>query len=100
MTAELIAKVEGAAGHLSLNRPKAIHALTLDMCHAMIAALTGWASDPAVSVILLDHAEGRGFCSGGDINLLRHSALTDGGVSGRKFFHDEYQLNHQLFTYA
>ncbi len=100
MTAELIVKIDGAAGHLSLNRPKAIHALTLDMCHAMGAALTGWASDPAVSVVLLDHAEGRGFCSGGDINLLRHSALTDGGVSGRRFFHDEYQLNHQLFTYA
>ena len=99
MTVELIARVDGAVGHLSLNRPKAIHALTLDMCHAMTAALSAWASDAAVKTIVLDHAEGRGFCSGGDINLLRQSALTDGGVSGRAFFHDEYQLNHQLFTY-
>tara|TARA_R110002072_G_scaffold162846_6_gene315140 strand:- start:1381 stop:2433 length:1053 start_codon:yes stop_codon:yes gene_type:complete len=86
-------------GHVSLDRPKALHALTLDMCHAMSAALSEWAGDEAVEAVVLDHAEGRGFCAGGDIGMLRDSALNDGGVSGRKFFHDEYQLNHQLFTY-
>jgi len=99
MTQELLTSIEGAAGKLSLNRPKALHSLTLDMCHAMSSALTAWASDEAVKAVILDHAEGRGFCAGGDINLLRESALNDGGVSGRKFFHDEYQLNHQMFTY-
>ena len=86
-------------GHVSLDRPKALHALTIDMCHAMSAALSEWAGDEAVEAVVLDHAEGRGFCAGGDIGMLRDSALNDGGVSGRKFFHDEYQLNHQLFTY-
>jgi len=99
MTQELLTSIEGAAGKLSLNRPNALHSLTLDMCHAMSSALTAWASDDAVKAVILDHAEGRGFCAGGDINLLRESALNDGGVSGRKFFHDEYQLNHQMFTY-
>ncbi|MDA0819871.1 MAG: enoyl-CoA hydratase/isomerase family protein [Proteobacteria bacterium] len=99
MTQELLTSIEGAAGKLSLNRPKALHSLTLDMCHAMSSALTAWASDDAVKAVILDHAEGRGFCAGGDINLLRESALNDGGVSGCKFFHDEYQLNHQMFTY-
>ena len=99
MTQELLTSIEGAAGKLSLNRPNALHSLTLDMCHAMSSALTAWASDDAVKAAILDHAEGRGFCAGGDINLLRESALNDGGVSGRKFFHDEYQLNHQMFTY-
>jgi len=97
---DVLTHTHGPVGHLSLNRPKALHALTLDMCHAMSAALSGWASDDAVQAIIIDHAEGRGFCAGGDINFLRNSALNDGGVSGRKFFHDEYQLNHQLFTYA
>ncbi|MEZ5695640.1 MAG: enoyl-CoA hydratase/isomerase family protein [Sphingomonadaceae bacterium] len=100
MTDEVHIHTHGPAGHISLNRPKAIHSLTLDMCHAMSAALSQWADDDAVQAVLLDHAEGRGFCAGGDINLLRNSALNDGGVSGRKFFHDEYQLNHQMFTYA
>ncbi|QZD90367.1 enoyl-CoA hydratase/isomerase family protein [Qipengyuania aurantiaca] len=99
MTDQVHIHTHGRIGHISLNRPKAIHALTLDMCHAMSSALTEWASDDAVEAVILDHAEGRGFCAGGDINLLRNSALNDGGASGRAFFHDEYQLNHQMMTY-
>lgn len=97
---DVIARREGHAGILSLNRPKAIHALTLGMVAAMTEALLAWQEDPEVGVIIIDHAEGRGFCAGGDINLLRASALEDGGVRGRAFFHDEYRLNHLLFTYA
>ena len=100
MTDQIHIHKHGRVGHISLNRPKAIHALTLDMCHAMSAALAEWAEDDSVEAVILDHAEGRGFCAGGDINLLRKSALEDGGTSGRKFFHDEYQLNHQMMTYA
>ncbi len=99
MTSDVLTRREGRAGFLSLNRPGALHALTLEMCHAMSAALIEWRDDPAVHCVIIDHAEGRGFCAGGDIAFLRNSALNDGGVSGRKFFHDEYQLNHLLFTY-
>lgn len=104
---EVLVRTEGKAGFLSLNRPKAIHALTLPMVHAMTAALLQWRNDPNVEAVIIDHATApdgdpklsRGFCSGGDIAFLRQSALEDGGVSGRHFFHDEYQLNHLLFTY-
>ena len=100
MTDDVLIRVNGPIGHISLNRPKALHALTLPMCHAMSAALSEWAADDAIKAVILDHDEGRGFCAGGDIAFLRDSALNDGGVSGRKFFHDEYQLNHQMFSYA
>ena len=100
MTEELITRRDGAAGFLSLNRPKAIHALTAAMDEAMQEALLVWRDTPDVHVVILDHSEGRGFCSGGDVAFLRNSALTDNGVSGIKFFHDEYQLNHLMFTYA
>ena len=107
MTDEVLVRVEGAAGILSLNRPRAIHALTLPMVRAMTAALVAWRDDPAVQVVLIDHAlpeDGdpklsRGFCAGGDINLLRESALTDAGQSGRQFFFEEYQLNHLIMSY-
>ena len=99
MTDDLLVKRDGAVGVLSLNRPKAIHALNLDMVHAMVAAMQGWQDDDAVQTVLIDHSEGRGFCAGGDIAFLRNSALNDDGVSGRKFFHDEYQLNHLIMTY-
>ena len=104
---EVIARREGVAGILSLNRPRAIHALTAGMNRAMTAALLAWRDDPEVAVVILDHRlspDGdpklsRGFCSGGDVTLLRHSALNDGGVAGRQFFFEEYQLNHLILTY-
>ncbi len=99
MTDEVLFRIEGKAGIVSLNKPGTIHALTLPMVHAMTSQLQAWANDDAVASIIIDHAEGRGFCSGGDIAFLRNSALNDDGVSGRKFFHDEYQLNSLLMTY-
>ena len=99
MTLDVITRIEGHAGIISLNRPSALNALTLDMVHSMTAALLNWKDDEAVSCIIIDHTEGRGFCAGGDIAFLRKSALNDNGASGRKFFYEEYQLNHLLFTY-
>lgn len=98
MSEHIVTRIEGNAGRISLNRPSALHAMTLDMVHAMTAQLQAWAGDAAVQCIIIDHAEGRGFCAGGDIRFLQESALI-GGEAGRKFFHDEYQLNHLLFTY-
>ncbi len=91
---------EGVAGFLTLNRPKAIHALTAAMDEAMTEALLVWRDTPDVHAVIVDHSEGRGFCSGGDIAFLRNSALSDNGVSGIEFFHDEYQLNHLMFEYG
>ncbi len=99
MTTDVVIRTNGPIGHISLNRPKALHALTLEMCHAMSAALSEWEHDDAIHAIILDHDDGRGFCAGGDIAMLRDSALNDDGATGRRFFHDEYQLNHQMFTY-
>ncbi len=100
MTTDIIARIEGHAGVISLNRPSALHALTLPMVHSITEVLQKWLKSKKVACVIIDHAAGgRGFCAGGDINFLRNSALNDGGVSGRKFFYDEYQLNHLLFTY-
>ena len=99
MTDEVLFAVEGRAGRIRLNRPKAIHALTHGMCSAMLAQLAAWRADPAVAIVLLDHAEGRGFCAGGDIRAIAESGAGD-GVAARAFFADEYRLNHLLFTYA
>jgi enoyl-CoA hydratase len=89
----------GRVGLISLARPKALHALTQAMCEAMSDALLAWRDDPAIDAVLIDHAEGRGFCAGGDVALVRRSALEDGGAAGRAFFFAEYRLNHLLFTY-
>ena len=89
---------EGGVGRLRLNRPSALHALDHAMCAAMLDALLAWAGDPAVRAVVVDHAEGRGFCAGGDIRMLAASAA-EGGEEARAFFRLEYQLNHLMFTY-
>jgi enoyl-CoA hydratase len=99
MTDEVLISSADGLGRLSLNRPKAIHALTLDMCHAMADALLAWRSDPAVEAVMIDHAEGRGFCAGGDIRAIWESGRGDGSYA-RQFFRSEYRLNYLLFTYA
>jgi enoyl-CoA hydratase len=99
MTDEILAFTEGKVARLRLNRPKPIHALNEAMCHAMIAALTDWRADMNVEAVLLDHAEGRGFCAGGDVRMAAESGKAD-GAAARAFFGTEYQLNHLLFTYA
>jgi enoyl-CoA hydratase len=99
MTDEILAFAEGKVGRLRLNRPKALHALNEAMCRMMIDALVDWRADPDIELVLLDHAEGRGFCAGGDVRAVAESGKSD-GKAARAFFHTEYQLNHLLFTYA
>jgi enoyl-CoA hydratase len=95
---EVIIRVEGRVGRLTLNRPQALHALTTNMCRLMTEALLSWREDPAVELVLLDHAGERGFCAGGDIRMLAESGAGD-GKAAREFFHTEYRLNHLLFEY-
>jgi enoyl-CoA hydratase/carnithine racemase len=99
MTPDLITRIDGKAGRLRLNRPAAIHALNTAMCAAVLDALEAWRGDLAVEAVIIDHAEGRGFCAGGDIRMLADSGAKD-GVEARGFFHTEYRMNHRLFTYA
>lgn len=98
MTNQLISFVENGVGRIRLNRPKAIHALTPEMCEAINSALLQWREDPAVAAVMIDHAEGRGFCAGGDIALIANSAKTD-CLEAERFFHVEYRMNHLLFVY-
>jgi enoyl-CoA hydratase len=95
---DILTHKTASAARIRLNRPAAIHALNLPMCQAMIAVLLDWRGEDAVQAVLIDHAEGRGFCAGGDIRMLAESGAKD-GVEARAFFHTEYRLNHLLFTY-
>ena len=86
-------------GRLTLNRPAAIHALTEEMCRLMIEALLGWADNPDVDTVMLDHSGGRG-------SLRRRRHPHDRRRSGagdaseaKRFFRTEYRLNHLLFVY-
>ena len=95
---DVIAVKEGLAGRLRLNRAKALHSLNRQMVRDMARALIEWRDDPDVRIILIDHAEGRGFCAGGDVVDIANS-VEGAEAAARAFFFDEYRLNHLEYTY-
>jgi enoyl-CoA hydratase len=99
VSADVLVEREGRLSRIRLNRPKAIHALTTGMCLAILDALAEFERDDDIVCVVFDHAEGRGFCAGGDIRMLAESGKGD-GREARTFFHAEYRMNHRLFTYA
>jgi len=97
MMQDVLAFTENGVGRIRLNRPKAIHALNVGMCDSINAALAQWMVDDSIALLMIDHAEGRGFCSGGDVVALARSGAGDGSEA-RAFFFAEYRMNHTLFT--
>ncbi len=88
----------GALRRITMNRPKALNAVTLDMALAMTALFRAWADDPTVGAILLDGAGERGFCAGGDIRALYDAARSGSDLPAR-FWATEYRLNVMIARY-
>ena len=93
---DVIAVKQGLAGRLRLNRPAALHSLNRQMVRDMANALIEWRTDPDVRIVLIDHAEGRGFCAGGDVVAIANNPEAPDSSC---FFFDEYRLNHLEYTY-
>lgn len=94
---------KGLMGGITLNRPKALNALTLDMIRAMAPRLDAWASDDAVGFVVLrgsPRPDGRpAFCAGGDVRALYDARIDPDSSLTRDFFAEEYRLNRQIFRY-
>ena len=95
---EVLATREGATGRLRLNRPRALHSLDLSMVRQMTTALQAWIADPDLRLVIIDHAEGRGFCAGGDVVTIARAVEGD-EAQARAFFFEEYRLNHLMYTF-
>ncbi|MGE4409039.1 MAG: enoyl-CoA hydratase/isomerase family protein [Sphingobium sp.] len=106
MSGEVLTFLENGVGRIRLNRPRALHALTADMCQSISDALLAWRRDDAVVAVMIDHKAAddgdpklsRGFCAGGDIALMAQSAKED-CKAAEHFFFVEYRMNHLLFVY-
>jgi len=99
---EVIAEVVGKAGRITLNRPKALNALSLDMLRELTAALLAWRDDPRVEVVTIRGMGKEGpfgaFSAGGDIRFF-HAAVLSGDPRLEDFFTEEYTLNHLVHRY-
>ena len=89
----------GRAGRITLTRPKALNALTYEMCLAIEAALGEWRNDDQVALVIIDAEGDRAFCAGGDIQELYDTGRAGNFAYGQKFWADEYRLNAKIFTY-
>lgn len=106
---DVMVERRGSAGLITLNRPKALNALSLHMVHELLSTLQAWRDDPAVLVVAIrgTNKVGRpgspeslfgGFCAGGDIRFF-HQAVMAGDPALEDFFTEEYTLNHLIHTY-
>ena len=106
---EVVTERRGNAGLITLNRPKALNALSLQMVRDLLGILRAWRDDPEVRLVAIrgTNKTGRpgtdeglfgGFCAGGDIRFFHQAALA-GDAALDDFFTEEYTLNHLIHSY-
>jgi len=102
MEPEVLFDVSDGIGTITLNRPKTLNALTLNMILEMRRVFTEWLADDAVQAIVIKGAGDRAFCAGGDVRAVRQSIVEYDGDENpdlaKDFFYEEYILNHQIHT--
>ena len=97
---DVIGRIEGKVGRITLNRPQALNALTYEMVVETGALLSAWTDDPEVKLVVLDAAGGRSFCAGGDITNL-YACMKSGDIGqARRFFVSEYRLDLMIARFA
>ena len=95
---EVLADVRNHIGHLTLNRPSGLNAITLDMVRSLTAQLQAWADDPQVYAVVLRGAGEKAFCAGGDIRSL-YDSFKNGDSLHADFFVEEYALDLAIHHY-
>jgi enoyl-CoA hydratase len=95
---EVLFDQRGPIGLITLNRPKALNALTHTMVVAMKAKLDVWAANSTITAVVVRGAGDRAFCAGGDIRQVRESGLA-GTSYALDFWRDEYVLNATIKHY-
>ncbi|MBN2992425.1 enoyl-CoA hydratase/isomerase family protein [Pseudomonas cedrina subsp. fulgida] len=95
---EVLAEVRNHIGHLTLNRPAGLNAITLQMVRRMASQLQAWADDPQVYAVVLRGAGDKAFCAGGDIRSL-YDSFKNGDTLHQDFFVEEYALDLAIHHY-
>ena len=100
--AEVLSEVRGSVGFITLNRPKALSALSLSMIRALTECLLAWRDDARVQAVAFRGMGKAGpfgaFCAGGDIRFF-HKAVRECDAALEDFFTEEYTLNHLIHRY-
>jgi enoyl-CoA hydratase/carnithine racemase len=95
---EVLSESRNHVALITLNRPEALNALSLDMIAELRSLLRGYAADPQIHAVLIRGAGDKAFCAGGDIRALYQSFKNSGSLH-REFFLREYPLDYLLYAY-
>jgi enoyl-CoA hydratase len=95
----VLARRDGGLGRLTLNRPRALNALDLEMIQTLAAALDAWEHDVDIQLVILDGAGERGLCAGGDVRGLYQQIIGGDAEGTGVFFRAEYALNARIAEY-
>lgn len=95
---DVLSEIRNHIAFLTLNRPAALNALSLDMVVRLRALLDEHAANTEVRAIVIRGSGERAFCAGGDLRAL-YQSFKDGGSLHREFFAAEYALDHSLHSY-
>ena len=103
VVSEVLSEVRGQVGFITLNRPRALNALSLGMVRDLMGVLLAWQNDARVLAVAIRGSNKEGpfgaFCAGGDIRFL-HQAGSQGNPLLEDFFTEEYALNHLIHNYG
>ncbi|XP_010878117.2 3-hydroxyisobutyryl-CoA hydrolase, mitochondrial [Esox lucius] len=95
---EVLLEKVGNAGVITLNRPKALNALNVNMIRLMYPQLKKWETDKETDIVIIKGAGGKAFCAGGDIRAVTEAGMV-GDPLAKDFFREEYILNNTIGTY-
>jgi enoyl-CoA hydratase/carnithine racemase len=95
---EVLSEIRNHIAFITLNRPAAMNALSLDMIVKLRERLSSHATDPEVRAVLVRGAGDKAFCAGGDIRAL-YQSFKESGSLPLKFFVSEYPLDYMLYSY-
>lgn len=94
---ELPAK-NGKLGIVTLNRPEALNAISMQMVVDLSAKLHSWADDPEIKAVVIRGNGERAFSAGGDLKQL-YASGQENFLQAVPFFKHEYLLNKFIHLY-
>ena len=97
--ADILFERRGNLALITLNRPKALNALTLDMMRALDPRLDEWEADHRVQAVAIRGAGERAFCAGGDVRALYDSRAAGNRAYRAEFYREEYTQNRRIFRF-
>lgn len=97
---EILSRTEDGIGWITLNRPRALNALSLSMIRKLSSLLKEWEEAPSLKAVVIEGAGEKAFCAGGDVRAVYDAKKEGLTQTSDAFFREEYTLNAYIHSYS